>query len=109
MQPVREYVEHLKRKPAHQRERIALFSSVAITALVAMGYMANLTASDRLTIGAPREQFLAERPQENFSSLVGAAAAFNTSVEKGDLTVVESKTTSTMDTSDQSSATVIPF
>ncbi len=109
MQRARAYVEHLKRKPAHERERIAFLSAGAVAAVVTLGYLGALVSSDRLAFESQPVEFVAEDSQQSMNSLLRAAAAFDVIDEEGDITVVESKSSSTMETPDQSSATVIPF
>ncbi len=109
MQRAKDYVEHLKRKPLHERERIAAFSAGAVTFVIALGYLVAITTSDRLTLdSAPRPTTVAS--EQRFSDLLGAAAAFNGSfAQDGEITVVESKRSSTLESSETGSATVIPF
>lgn len=109
MQRAKEYVEHLRRKPVHERERIAQLASAAIVGVVTLGYLAALTTSDRLTLESAPESNFAAQSDTQFQNLLGAAAAFNDSFAEGDITVVESKRSSTLETTDTGSATVIPF
>lgn len=109
MQRAREYVEHLKRKPSHERERIAFLSAGAVALVVTLGYLGALMSSDRLAVGTPSAGFAAENAGEDFSDLLGAAAAFNSRDDDGELTVVESSRSSTFEREDAGAATVIPF
>mgnify|MGYP000543943540 CR=1 FL=1 len=115
---VRDYVENLKAKPTHVRERAALGASAAITAVIAIGWLVALSTSGTLALGpagTPASKQLAKTSQESqkdFSNLLGAAGAFqnNMSAGQGSITVVETNTSSTLEQEDMvGEQTVIPF
>ena len=120
MAAVTEHLERLRAKPHHVRRQIAFGTSVAITALVAVGWMGALVSSPKLAI----EQRTTEEDmnfgsamtdtRSNFSELVGAAgAAFGASSSPAQITVVDTKTRSTLDVPrdnyNDTKETVIPF
>ena len=113
----RDYLEHLKRKPAHVRERIALGSASALVAVVAVGWVGAFVTSDAL-VSAPVEdqelaQGLAEAGQdtkEGFSELLGAASAFKAAAEGNSLVIVDGSASSTFEgKAQEDTRTVIPF
>ena len=85
--------------------------SSALVGVVALGYLGALTSSDSLALRSSPQASVAQNSSENFSNLMGAAAAFSSTMNQsdGEITVVESKRTSTLESTDTSSATVIPF
>jgi hypothetical protein len=112
----KDYIEHLKSKPEHVRERVAVGCALVVTVVVALGWMAALTSSGVLALSTPNEAdrqlaSAAASTKKETSNLLGAAAAFQGSLQgEGNITVVESGATSTLDrdtTSDE--RTVIPF
>ena len=121
MAAVTEHLERLRAKPHHVRRQIAFSASVVITALVAVGWMGAMVSSPKFAID--------QRPTEgdevdfgsaitdtrsNFSDLVGAAgAALGASSSPAAITVVDTKTRSTLDVPrhnyNDTKETVIPF
>ncbi len=114
---IRDYIEHLKRKPVHIRERIALGSAVGVTALVAVGWVGALVSSDVLAIepaDSGSEDFAAASAQtgQSVSELLGAASAFNASSLEagGQVMIVDGEESSTIEPSSaEDTRTVIPF
>lgn len=118
---IRDYVEHLKSKPEDVRRRIALGSSVGITAIVAVGWMVALGASGTLALSAPADDGAttgladaASATQNGFAGLLGAASAFQAGTgDSGEpaLTIVGGQTSSTLETKadENEGKTVIPF
>lgn len=113
---VRDYIEHLKRKPHHVKERIALGVSSGFIAVIAAGWLGAFVTSDALT-SAPRDPelgaSLAEAQEETgqgFSELLGAASAFKAATEGNGLVIVDGSSSSTADTAPaEDTRTVIPF
>lgn len=117
---IRDYIEELRSKPEHVRERIALGSSIGITALVFVGWLTALTTSGALvsqpTIADAHEaeqmSAAVEATKSSFSGLLGAAgAAQSASKNEGELQIVDATTTTTFDTQSDpmEGKTVIPF
>lgn len=94
-----EHLERLRSKPHHVRRQIAFSSALAITALVAVGWLGALASSPRLALNsAPQDQNVLTETRTNFSDLVGAAgAAFGATSSPAEITVVDTRTSSTMD------------
>ncbi len=114
---IRDYIEHLKRKPVHVRKQIALGSSTALIAVVIVGWLTAFLSSDALAL-APTDpgldEDLAKATQETgngFSELLGAASAFKTATEGGNgLVIVDGSASSTIqDAPAEDTRTVIPF
>ncbi len=114
MEHVRDYVESLRAKPEHVRRRIAVGSSIGVTALVAVGWFAALTSSGALAISPtpdPTSAALvksATDTKEDFSGLLGAASAYQ-GAKDGGVMVVDGQSSSTMKAESNDSPTVIPF
>lgn len=121
MAAVSEHLERLRAKPHHVRRQIALSTSLALTALVAVGWMGALMSSPKLAIErAPTDgeavnfQESLTETRSNFSDLVGAAgAALGATSSAAKIEVVDTKTRSTMDAKrdnyNDTRETVIPF
>lgn len=121
MAAVSEHLERLRAKPHHVRRQIAFGTSVALTALVAVGWMGSLLSTPKLAIERTPtngeevnfEESLTQT-QSNFSSLMGAAgAALGATSSPSKIEVVDTKTSSTMDVKrdnyNDTRETVIPF
>jgi hypothetical protein len=119
MAALSEHLERLRAKPHHVRRQIALGSSLAITGLVAIGWMGALVSTPKLAITSGTEsnvnfQEALTDTGSNFSELLGAAgAAFGASTSPAKISVVDTKTSSTMETPrdnhNDTKETVIPF
>jgi hypothetical protein len=121
MAAVSEHLERLRAKPHHVRRQIAFGTSLAVTALVAVGWMGALLSSPKLAIertpGGSEDVNFQESLTEtrsNFSDLLGAAgAAIGATTTPSKVIVVDTKTTSTMDVKrdnyNDTRETVIPF
>lgn len=114
------HIERLKEKPSHIRERIAFGVSGGITGLVAIGWLVAMSSSGSFSLATksvanavtPSAEVTQSVSQStsNLNSLMGAAAAsFGVGGEDATVKVVETKTTSTLETADTNSATAIPF
>ena len=110
---VRDYVEHLKTKPHHHRQAIAFGSALCITLLVGVGWLTSLVSSGVLAFDRSSDDTGFASATRNFqtqtANLAGAAASFGDAFASGDITVVDTKASSTLDTKDSDEATVIPF
>ncbi len=117
---IRDYIEELRRKPEHIRQRIAIGSSIGITGLVFVGWLTALTTSGTLasqpTIADAHEaeqmSAAVEATKSNFSELLGAVGSIQApSQNEGGLQIVDATTTTTFDTPSDplEGKTVIPF
>ncbi len=109
---MRDYLEHLKRKPEHVRRQVALGVSGGAAALVFVGWAAMLSASGALTLNdVPADNSFAQDAQKTGAGLAGAAAAFSSVLsDEPTVTAVDADASSTLDDSqDTGEATVIPF
>jgi hypothetical protein len=117
MEHVRDYVEHLRSKPEHIRRRIALGSSLAIVAVIAVGWMIALGSSGTLALSAPTADdeanaALAASAKESanqFTNLLGAASAYQSSTGPGQVVIVNGASSSTLEKPAEDTRTVIPF
>ncbi len=109
-----EYIEKLKVKPAHARQRIAFASATGITAVVAVGWVAVTATSGTFALNSEfspspdmpadfNEAFADTR--SGFDSLLGAVGAFQSGEQQGRI-IVETETSTSLD---KGEATVIPF
>ena len=103
---VHEVVKKLQEKPEHHRQRIALGVSFGITFVVTLGWLGALSANHTLAINPASENAQATAQartaaKTGFSDLLGAAgAAFagsSSSTAPANITVVDSKTTTSLD------------
>lgn len=115
-----EHIERLRAQPEHVRHRVALGIATAITALVAVTWAGTLATSGRLALkdtGAIAPEELTASVSESastFSNLMSAAgAALNATSSDAVLRIVETKTSSTIETqpasANNTNQTVIPF
>lgn len=117
-----DHIERLREKPEPVRHTIALGVAFGVSSVVALGWITAMATSGALALSTPEpSESRTETPKTladsmpSFSSLVGAAdAAFSATNTDASLTIVESRTSSTMDASaPQAGAgtgkTVIPF
>lgn len=112
----RDYLEHLKRKPAHIKQRIAFGSATAVTGLVFAVWLTGLVTSDALAL-TPSDPEVSEslaeahaQTSEGFSELLGAASAFTSAVSGDGITVVDAGASSTLPAAaPEDTRTVIPF
>ena len=129
MSRTEEVIANLRQKPEHIRHRIALGTSVGITALVAVIWVTVMATSGTFALhtGGGSKGGAGQAPStdafalsgtnvtSNFSQLVGAVgAAAGATTSQPALTVIDGTTTSSLDQPTQSntaaqSATVIPF
>lgn len=123
---MQDYIHTLKQKPEHVRRRIAVGTSVGITALVAVFWLAAMSSSGAFALsngpsGANGKQtpsadafaLSGTNSKSNFSQLVGAVgAATGATTSPPSLTIVDGTTTSSYDQPSANanpSGTVIPF
>lgn len=114
---IRDHVSSIQQKPEHVRRRIAVVTSGSVTGLIALAWVVTLAANGSFSL-APSSKpntdtvALTTESSKSLPQLLGAVGATltGTATETPALTVVETKTTSTLDRPQQSpSATVIPF
>ena len=107
-----EYIESLKLKPGHIRERIALGTAAGVTAIVAVGWVTvvassgsfALAPSDNTNDAASDIGAAFTNTQSGFNSLLGAVGAMGGNEQSGIMVETESSTTL-----DKGNPTVIPF
>ncbi len=115
-----DHIENLRAKPEHVRRRIALGASGGITGIVVVVWAVALATSGSfaLTSGtlasgepAPNIKNAFSETGSSFSNLLGAAgAALGATSTPPSLNIVETNTSSTLDTgAADTNATVIPF
>ena len=129
MSRTEEFISTLRQKPAHVRHRIAVGTSVGITALVAVIWITAMASSGTFALktGTPKEgngqapstdafALSGTNVKSNFSELAGAVgAAMGATSSQPALTVIDGTTTSSFDhpaapsANANPSATVIPF
>lgn len=121
MASLSEHLEGLRARPHHVRRQIAFGTSLALTALVAVGWLGALVSTPKLALenrptggeDLTMQEALTDT-RGSFSELVGAAgAAFGASSSPAQVTVVDTKTSSTLDAPrdnyNDTRETVIPF
>lgn len=118
-----EALEHLRARPKHHRQNIAVATSAGITGLVVVAWFVAMSTSGAFSLKtsavvadaggtATEVQGAVQSTKSNFSSLMGAAtAALGATSTNPSLTIVETRNTSTLDTKPQNatSQTVISF
>lgn len=106
-----DYLEKLRRKPGHIRERIAFGTAAATTGVVALGWLMVTVSSGTFALSTPEfadtktaNEFgaLVEETKTGVTSLLGAVAAFN-----GDASGITIETVASTTVEDQ--PTVLPF
>lgn len=120
-----QHIERLREKPEHVRHAIAFGVAAGVTSLVALGWITAMATSGSLAlkssaaveeVGAAGSD-VSEAVEEStsaFSNLVGAAgAALGATSTEAALRVIETRTTSTLDSqqkpANDTDKTVIPF
>lgn len=125
---MQKFIHNLKQKPEHVRRRIAVGTSVGITALVGVIWVSALAASGTFALGTGTNTNPSQPPstdafaldgtnvKSNASQLVGAVdAATGATTSQPALTIVDGTTTSSIGqpvqaaSQNNTSATVIPF
>ena len=120
MASITHHIDRLKEKPSHVRERVALGVSGGVTTIVALGWLMAMSSSGTLSLATKSVAEGVRPPAEvatsinesssSFKSMLGAAsAALGASSSPATITVVETHTSSTLDGSASTNATVIPF
>jgi len=120
-----EHIDRLREKPEHVRHRIAVLTAAGITGLVAVTWMGALATSGALALktdaetetrtGSGDDMAVALNESTSaFSNLMGAAgAAFGATSTEAALQIIETRTSSTLDTNvgpaNNTNKTVIPF
>ena len=109
---VHEVVHHLRSKPQHIRQRIALGSAVGITLVVALGWLGAMTMNGSFSLAVASTPTVAVTTADSatspepsstnqtspFSQLMGAAgAAIGATTSAPTISVVDTKTSSTLD------------
>lgn len=107
-----DFIERLKTKPEHIRNRIALGAASGITVFVAFIWMVAFTASDALVLtpisDSSANNLTAAFSQGSGASLLSAVGSLSQPEGSG-ITVVETETSSTLETKPADERTVIPF
>jgi hypothetical protein len=109
-----QHVERLRTKPLHVRRNIAVGVSTGVTALIAVAWFGTLAATGAFSLAPQPQQansVVANAPdikqavasaKTNFSDLLGAAgAASSTSTPATGLTIVETASSTSLDSSAQ--------
>lgn len=123
MASISEYIEELRKKPEPVRQRIAFGVATGVTGLIAVVWMTTLATSGTLAIkstgttlgGGPGSATIVDelaKPVSSMSNLMGAVgAAFGATSTEAALNIIETRTSSTIDTRATTSAnkTIIPF
>lgn len=119
MESFLQHLDTLRAKPHHVRHSIALFSSVGVTALVALAWIATLATSGTLALddSPVKEETLQVKEtfaqsKSAFSELMGAVGAVTTGTTgEPAITVIDTRTETSFDTKieNNTSKTVIPF
>ncbi len=121
MEQFKQHLHTLKSQPSHVRERVAVGVSGGITALVAVGWFAAMASSGSFSLATKSVAESVRPPQEvtegvaasggTLKSLMGAAGeAFGgTGSQKPAISVVETRSSSSLDAGVRPDATVIPF
>ncbi|HWH07048.1 MAG TPA: hypothetical protein VNU47_00790 [Candidatus Paceibacterota bacterium] len=119
-----DFIERLRTKPEHVRKQFAVVAASALTALVAVGWAGALVTNASFALKSQNEgASLAEatgtfgesmaEARSGFSGLLGAAGVAGTGQSNEPaLTIVDTKTSSTLDTqmsAPEDTRTVIPF
>lgn len=110
---IRDYIEHLRAKPVHQRQHIAFASAFSVTLVVTLGWLTALVSSGALAFEDsgvdPNFASATQGLQSQTANLAGTAGAFGGMLENAEITVVDTKASSTLDREDIGEATVISF
>ncbi|MBP7741352.1 MAG: hypothetical protein KA104_01505 [Candidatus Pacebacteria bacterium] len=120
MASVIHHIDRLKEKPSHVRERVALGVSGGVTAIVALGWLTAMSSSGAFSLATKSVAEGVRPPAEvatsinesssSFKSLLGAAAAsLGASTSPAAISVVEVRSSSTLDSGSKNEPTVIPF
>ncbi len=106
------YLETLKVKPGHIRERIAFGTAAGVTAVVAVGWVAVVASSGTFAL-SPIDPAVQQEvgsafadTRSNFDSLLGAVGAAQSGQDSASGIVVETQSSTT---ADAAQPTVIPF
>ena len=117
-----DFIERLRQKPEHVRKRIAAGTAITLTGIVTLGWVGALAAGNAFILKpTPSETTLTQSGSElsgtfseartSFSSLMGAAGTAQGGKESASLIIVDSESSSTLDTKAKApdERTVIPF
>ncbi|MES2994779.1 MAG: hypothetical protein V4681_01980 [Patescibacteria group bacterium] len=105
MAPLSHHLERVRAKPHHEQRKIAFATALGVTGLVTLGWLGALASSPVLALNPRSNQSEELNMQDaltdtrsNFSELAGAAAAaIGATTSPARITVVDTKTTSTLD------------
>jgi uncharacterized Zn-binding protein involved in type VI secretion len=117
---MKDFIHNLKQKPEHVRKRIVLGTTSAVTGLVALAWVGTMAATGAFSLTASNGTVAQAQPaplpsaSSNFSQLAGAVAAVTGATTSAPaLTIVDGKSTSTIDPKpaapQTNSATVLSF
>jgi hypothetical protein len=121
MEQMKHHLNTLKSQPSHVRERVAVGVSGGITALVAVGWFAAMATSGSFSLATKSVAESVRPPQEvtqgvaassgTFKSLMGAAgeALGGKGANTPAISVVETRSSTSLDAGTRPDATVIPF
>lgn len=121
MEQLKQHLQTLKSQPSHVRERVAVGVSGGITALVAVGWFTAMATSGSFSLATNSVAESVRPPQEvqqgvtasgdTFRSLMGAAgeALGGKGTDAPAISVVETRSSTSLDTAAGSNPTVIPF
>ncbi len=113
-----EHIDRLREKPEHVRHRIAVLTAAGITGLVAVTWMGAMATSGTLALKSdPRPLEEKAIPSDlsgsSFKNMLGAAGAAFSTASSTELSIVETRTSSTLDAqqkpANNTNKTVIPF
>ena len=121
MERLKQHLHTLKRQPSHVRERVAVGVSGGITALVAVGWFTAMATSGSFSMATSSIAESVRTPQEvtdgvaassgTFKSLMGAAgeALGGKGADAPAISVVETRSSTSLEGGASPDATVIPF
>jgi hypothetical protein len=121
MEQFKQHLHTLKSQPSHVRERVAVGVSGGITALVAVGWFAAMASSGSFSLATMSVAESVRPPQEvtegvaassgTFKSLMGAAgeALGGKGADVPAISVVETRSSTSLETPAGANPTVIPF
>ncbi len=115
-----DFIERLKAKPHHVRQRIAMGTSVGVTGVVAAGWLLTLVFSGHLTLNsAPAStggtgsdvSTAVSQTSTSFNQLLGAAGLATATTAPASLTIVDAPAPDSSPKPERNSQgqTVIPF
>lgn len=113
------YIDRLRAKPEHVRQRITLGAAAAMTGVVTLAWVGTLAATGTFALNSKQEDTsgvfaqvtpTAAKSDTNFNELVGAVGAGLGVAQKPELVIEDNGASSTLDrTAPPPSATVLTF